>query len=135
MESAQTSIHYVTAQCRGSFQRCLSTANLMHHEWAENRLADFNLWAAGVGASAEGRASLDSRLIFEPDVKTLVVNLLILLNGTVGECQELGMVQAADDIELKTLTPEVSLFREEWGRATGKQHTRHRSRKTVKPCV
>lgn len=42
----------------------------MNKEWAENRLADFNIWAAGVGASAKQKASPEERLAFEPQVRT-----------------------------------------------------------------
>jgi hypothetical protein len=94
MESGLESIHHATARCRASLKRCGTIASLMHHEWAENRLADFNLWSTGVGASAKGKVSLDSRLAFEPDVKTLVINLLVLLDKTIEECEQSGIVEA-----------------------------------------
>ena len=62
----------------------------MDHGWAENRLADFNLWVAGVGASAKRRASLDERLALEPEVRAVVTNLLITLKVLVEKCKELG---------------------------------------------
>ena len=62
----------------------------MQNEWAENRLADFNLWASGVGASVQGKASLDARLATRPDARDAVANLLDVLTGAIGECKELG---------------------------------------------
>lgn len=52
-------IYNAAALCRLSLEDCLTVESLREHGWAENRLADFNLWAAGVGASAPTQASLD----------------------------------------------------------------------------
>ena len=65
----------------------------MTDEWAENRLADFNLWASGIGASARGRASLDSRLALKPEAREVIANLLRLLAGVVDECKKLGQAE------------------------------------------
>lgn len=58
----------------------------MKNEWAENRLADFNLWANGIGALALGRASLDSRLALWPELQDAVINLLRLLELVTEDC-------------------------------------------------
>lgn len=63
----------------------------MEFEWAENRLADFNMWAAGSGAFAGQRASLDRRLAHEHDTQIVVMNLLVLLQSCVDRCYDLGM--------------------------------------------
>lgn len=62
----------------------------MHHEWAENRLAEFKLWADGVGAFASDRASLDMRLAMELETHSLILNLLILLEGCIEACKTAG---------------------------------------------
>lgn len=62
----------------------------MQLEWAENRLAEFKLWAATTGALAGGVASLDVRLITEPDTKNLVKGLLALLTQCLRKCKRLG---------------------------------------------
>jgi len=77
--------------CQGGLTACVKVPVLMEEEWAENRLADFNLWANGVGALATGRASLDSRLGFKPEVQGVVTNLLYLLKDIVDECYKIGM--------------------------------------------
>ena len=59
-------------------------------EWAENRLADFNLWVYSSGAAAKGRASLDSRLSLKPETQNVIVNLLYSLSKLVDECKKLG---------------------------------------------
>ena len=89
-EGYPITISDATDACRQSFEECLRIDSLMKKEWAENRLADFNLWAAGVGASAKQRASLDDRLAFKPDVRAVVLNLLVLLRILVYECKKLG---------------------------------------------
>lgn len=81
-------IFIATAACRLEFENCLSIAELMLDEWAENRLADFNLWAASVGASAKNQASLDQRLILKPHIRDVVANLLRMLGTFIGQCRD-----------------------------------------------
>ncbi|MCJ1349815.1 hypothetical protein MMC31_008056, partial [Peltigera leucophlebia] len=85
------SIFNASNACRQSFEGCLTITSLVHNEWAENRLAEFNLWAAGVGASMKQRASLDKRLAFETDVRDVVTDLLITLKAFIEECRKLGL--------------------------------------------
>lgn len=86
-----SSIHEVAKQCQEALRKCTHLWPLMEYEWAENRLAEFSLWAAGTGAFALERASLDSRLAIEWETKSLVINLLILLLGCIDKCQKAGM--------------------------------------------
>lgn len=83
-------IFNATASCRASLQECQSVEVLAAHGWAENRLADFNLWAAGVGASVLTQASLDWRLHFQPQVRIVLASLLVTLKLFVEHCKELG---------------------------------------------
>ncbi len=63
---------------------------LMDYEWAENRLAEFTLWASGIGVFAGERASLDSRLATEWETKNLVLSILTLLLACIEKCQTAG---------------------------------------------
>jgi hypothetical protein len=72
----------------------ITTPRLMHQEWAENRLADFNLWASSAGASATGKASLDYRLRENLDAHTILINLLSMLRILVQKCISQGKVRA-----------------------------------------
>jgi hypothetical protein len=83
-------ISEATTACLRSFTDCLAVEELMKDEWAENRLADFNLWVSSIGASAPGRASLDSRLALKPEIHEIIANLLRLLTVAVDECKNLG---------------------------------------------
>ncbi|RSL76302.1 hypothetical protein CEP51_010085 [Fusarium floridanum] len=87
---AQSTIFDATAACRKSFVECQTFQVLAKAEWAENRLADFNLWASGIGASTRNRASLDARLALRPDARDVIVNLLRLLNALVEGCMVLA---------------------------------------------
>ena len=61
----------------------------MNDEWAETRLADFNLWIYSIDTSASNRAigrraSFDSTLTnLEPMTREMIVNLLLLLANVV----------------------------------------------------
>ncbi|KAK8059236.1 WD repeat-containing protein 88 [Apiospora saccharicola] len=70
----------------------------MAGEWAENRLADFNLWASGIGASSRHRASLDARLSVNKDARDFIHNLLRALHNTLEQCKDLA--QGKDWLEL-----------------------------------
>ena len=68
----------------------------MEQEWAENRLADFKLWTMGAGALAPGRASLDHRLSSRPEIHTVVINLILMLEVLVADCIHAGMRSLCD---------------------------------------
>ncbi|KAL3447097.1 hypothetical protein BJX65DRAFT_104514 [Aspergillus insuetus] len=80
--------------CRYIFRTAIATPRLMHQEWAENRLADFNLWASSAGASTTGKASLDYRLRENLDAHTILINLLSMLRILVQRC-----ISQASEIE------------------------------------
>lgn len=82
------SIYEMAIACRMCLEQCVDNQQLAEDEWARKRLADFNLWAAGSGASASGRASLDQRLTSHPSVRSVVVNLLCLLQALLTRCLE-----------------------------------------------
>jgi hypothetical protein len=88
-DSVGSSIREVAQQCRDALRQSHRIPGLMQYEWAENRLAEFNLWAAGAGVFAGDRASLDSRLAVESETLNLVISILILLLGSVKKCQEI----------------------------------------------
>lgn len=90
LEEPTSLIFDITARCRDAFRDCTSKARLMEEQWAENRLADFNLWAASVGASTNGPACLDSRLSSEKLAHSVVVSLLCSLSAHIDECTRLG---------------------------------------------
>ncbi|KAK6514018.1 hypothetical protein TWF506_008446 [Arthrobotrys conoides] len=83
-------IRAAAAECRKSLATCLAVPRLKNGGWAENRLVDFNLWAAGAGVSAKGKLSLDQRLSTKPEVQSTLVNLLELLQMFVEDCRDLA---------------------------------------------
>ncbi|RSL41921.1 hypothetical protein CEP54_015665 [Fusarium duplospermum] len=52
-------IYNATNACRVSLRGCQTIKPLMVDGWAENRLADFDLWASGVGLLESGKESLE----------------------------------------------------------------------------
>jgi hypothetical protein len=89
--SVPWSIAVATAACRRSLTKCLAIRSL-EGDWAEDRLADFKLWDAGVGASTSRKASLEERLMSKPHLRTAVLNILLVLNTTIDRCRELGIL-------------------------------------------
>lgn len=85
--ATKESIADVTTSCLSHFNDCLGIELLMADEWAENRLADFNVWIFSMGATARGRASLDSRLAARPRTGEIIIELLRLLDGLVCQCR------------------------------------------------
>jgi len=65
-----------TSRCCQSFQACLGKSNSTDEEWLINRLADFELWATGIGAVLRNRSSLDSRLRDRPDIRDVMGGLI-----------------------------------------------------------
>ncbi|KAH8699354.1 hypothetical protein GQ44DRAFT_832153 [Phaeosphaeriaceae sp. PMI808] len=84
-----SSIADATISCRQSLTKCLDVKSLKD-DWAEDRLADFKLWDAGVGASSNRKSSLEERLASKPHVRNVVLNLLMVIKITIDQCGELG---------------------------------------------
>lgn len=65
----------------------------MEREWAENKLADFTLWASGIGAAADAsdKISLDARLAGKPGLIQIFTHLLQMLARFLVECQTLSL--------------------------------------------
>ncbi|KAL3482044.1 hypothetical protein BJX99DRAFT_253167 [Aspergillus californicus] len=100
MTGASASISNATIACRQTFSAATRISRLMEGEWAENRMADFNLWAAGAGASTTGKASLDYRLRTNPQALRIVTNLLLILKALVDDC-----IAASTPSQVTTATP------------------------------
>lgn len=78
-------------ECRRIFRTATTVPRLMRREWEENRLADFNIWSKGSGASTTGRSSLDYRLHDNPKARTILINLLLMLRILIEKCVDGGM--------------------------------------------
>ncbi|KAK1148500.1 hypothetical protein N8T08_009505 [Aspergillus melleus] len=92
-----SSIAQTAQRCIQGLTECLAIPALMENEWAENRLADMNLWISGTGACARGRASLDSRLASKPEARDVVTDLLRLLAAVIDECKSRGEAPGLDN--------------------------------------
>lgn len=107
MESDRT-IKEAALLCVESFTQCLEVPELNENEWAENRLADMELWISGTGACARGRAALDSRLASRPEARDVIANLLYLLGNVIDECRMQSQTNESshsDQIEADSPSP------------------------------
>ena len=98
--SEATTIFDTAMACHYAFKEATSSPRLMHQEWAENRLADFNLWSSGAGASTTGKASLDRRLRANPEARTILINLLLMLKILVQKCIDGGTCHTTHRLRL-----------------------------------
>ncbi|KAK8092842.1 hypothetical protein PG999_014429 [Apiospora kogelbergensis] len=92
------SILEAATKCRDAFLQCTACADLMKLEWAENRLADFNLWANGIGAFAGHRASVDDRLSHDPDTRNIIAHVLGLLQSCIQQCLSIANSSTIDSL-------------------------------------
>jgi hypothetical protein len=69
----------ITQDCRLALQQCTQNQLAIESRWAQNRLSDFNLWDAGVGASAKKHHSLDVRLRDDAGARKFVTSSLSTL--------------------------------------------------------
>ncbi|KAK1447344.1 protein kinase domain-containing protein [Colletotrichum melonis] len=98
MALAYSSIYEASLSCRERLQECVAQPALMTDEWARKRLADFNLWAAGSGALARAHASLDEQLSEKETVRSVLIDLLGLLEALTRRClQTVGHSDYVDD--------------------------------------
>ncbi|KKP04139.1 hypothetical protein THAR02_03731 [Trichoderma harzianum] len=85
-----TNIRDIASHCRALLRECSKLPNLKEDEWAENRLAEFSLWAANSGVFGGDRASLDARLALQPEVIDVFISLLTVLSERLTQCQYYG---------------------------------------------
>lgn len=76
---------------RSALRECISVEVLMQNEWAENRLLDFNLWAARAGAPSPTTPIFGHSVINESAVRAVVLGLLSSLEKFTYRCIEIGM--------------------------------------------
>ncbi len=80
----------VTQKCSRLLEQCLEIDLLMEREWAENKLAEFTLWASGIGASAPetDKISLEARLRGRPALLAIFIRLLRMLMEFLQQCHQ-----------------------------------------------
>jgi hypothetical protein len=83
-------IYEAAVRTKQLLTNCRNHPALMEQQWAETRLADFNLWASGIGALNRNKTSLDHRLATKPDAEVVVLSLLQSLEGAVDDCTKHG---------------------------------------------
>jgi hypothetical protein len=84
------SIFDAAAICRAQLEQCDTRPALNEDHWARNRLADFSLWNAGVGATAKKHMSLDVRLQNDDAARSVVIGILSTLTAWTKKCSDLA---------------------------------------------
>lgn len=82
-------------QCLESFQKCLLQASSVHPRelsMVEDQVARFSTWATSIGVFAPGRASMDHRLRFAPEVQSVVNGLLESLDYRIRTCKHRSLI-------------------------------------------
>ncbi|RFU80041.1 serine threonine phosphatase [Trichoderma arundinaceum] len=85
--------------CLESFQQCLLRASYVHPRelsLVEDQVARFSTWMRGIGVFAPGRASMDHRLRYAPEVQSVAIGLLESLNYRIQSCSKALDVLARD---------------------------------------
>ncbi|KAF2148359.1 hypothetical protein K461DRAFT_61553 [Myriangium duriaei CBS 260.36] len=75
---------------RAQLEQCCSHPMLNEEHWAQNRIADFNLWSSGVGATAKKHMSLDVRLQDDDAARAVVTGTLYSLAAWARKCADLA---------------------------------------------
>lgn len=86
----KTTIASASHQCLESFATCLVQASVIHpREFSkvEDQAARFSTWTSGIGVFAPGRASMDHRLRYAPEVQSVAIGLLDSLNHRIRKCR------------------------------------------------
>jgi len=97
MEQPAPSVRELTASCISKFEGLLAVQDKKRRASLETRLADFKLWADGVGALAKPGASLDSRLQGRANDLGLVNNILTMLASSLDYYASLAKTSASAD--------------------------------------
>ncbi|KAK6334644.1 hypothetical protein TWF718_010098 [Orbilia javanica] len=80
---SQSSIASLTRECHQLFQAILTNIQQSDEfEVVETQFGRLNIWASNIGAVADGNSSLDYRLRLSDDIKSMVVQLLEVLKGS-----------------------------------------------------
>ena len=77
-------------QCLEPFQQCLLRASSVHPRelsMVEDQVARFSTWTTGIGVFALGRASMDHRLRYAPEVQSVITGLLESLDYRIRTCR------------------------------------------------
>lgn len=83
---ASDEIYDVALRCRNFFEEYLKERRVYHVEISELQ-HQFLTWAASLGVFAQVSVCLDSRLVDNPELKALVVSILVVLRKNL----DLGM--------------------------------------------
>lgn len=97
-------------QCLRSFEQCYDlTASTHPREFSmvEDQVARFSTWAADIGVFSPGRASMDHRLRYAPEVQSVVIGLLESLDYRIQACRSLYSFTAHGFVHLNPVAAKL----------------------------
>lgn len=100
-DRTKRSIAVLTTDCIANFEQLLNSG--IETDILENALADFRLWADGVGALARLGASLDSRLRGRQDDLELVKSILAMLLSFLDKLAQITLRENTSDEDCNSL--------------------------------
>ncbi|EGX50304.1 hypothetical protein AOL_s00076g68 [Orbilia oligospora ATCC 24927] len=89
--SNQTPIASITLECHQLFKETL--ANIQQsdeHDIFETQYGRLNIWASNIGAVVKDKSSLDYRLRLSDDIKSMILQLLEVLKGSLRQALDEG---------------------------------------------
>ncbi|RSL85341.1 hypothetical protein CEP52_016182 [Fusarium oligoseptatum] len=140
-EPVSPSIFEATQATRHTLERCNSVESQVVNDWAENRILDFNLWVAGIGALSTSQSSLDKRLASQPAVRSVVLGLLSSLKTLAQDCLDLAsepkstassyLAQDGDETNLEDSSSERSDTFAPWSDNSDSEETDQKPHKSL----
>ncbi|KAI0878596.1 hypothetical protein GGS24DRAFT_443422 [Hypoxylon argillaceum] len=106
MERTERSVLMLTKLCISKFEELIALHTPRRVE-LESRLADFNLWADGVGALSKPGSSLDSRLQGRVNDLALVKNVLISLADSLDYFKDVAVTETSFDECIQNLSSAI----------------------------
>ncbi|QYT02896.1 hypothetical protein H0G86_009879 [Trichoderma simmonsii] len=91
LDAKKPTIAICATQCLESFRQCVLRASPIHPRElsvVEDQVARLSTWAASIGIFSPGRASIDHRLRYAPEVQSVVTGLLESLDFRIRACSD-----------------------------------------------
>ncbi|KAF3206807.1 hypothetical protein TWF192_003017 [Orbilia oligospora] len=87
----QISIASITLECHQLFKETLVNIQQSdEYNIFETQYGRLNIWASNIGAAAKDKSSLDHRLRLSDDIKSMIVQLLEVLKGSLRQALDEG---------------------------------------------
>ncbi|KAL7940990.1 hypothetical protein V8C42DRAFT_201489 [Trichoderma barbatum] len=90
-ERGNTTVAAAAELCRESFRQCILRSSSIHPRelsMVEDQVARFSTWTSSIAVFAPGRATIDHRLRYTPEMREIAIGLLESLNYRIETCSD-----------------------------------------------